>query len=120
MNYMVAPGVDHKVISPDIIENIVTRQFGVDSSMLRQRTRKITHVKPKQIAMYFLYEHALLTHQEAAGRYNLDHSTSVYARKVVQDMITVKDRDYYHHIELIRIILDKISPGNGSNKTKAN
>ncbi|MGI6656047.1 MAG: chromosomal replication initiator protein DnaA [Desulfobulbus sp.] len=71
------------VITGESIRELVGRQFKVSVDDLRSRSRKRAVTFPRQVAMYLTRKYTNHSLSDIGGMYNRDHSTVLYAIKVV-------------------------------------
>jgi chromosomal replication initiation ATPase DnaA len=86
MRYAPPPCVRSPLAGPDVIEQAVTRVFGVDQSDLRRVTRGRARVAlARQVAMYLAHVACGLSLTETGRLFGRDRTTVAHACGVVED-----------------------------------
>ena len=88
-----------------VIDNVITivcNEFSVTAGQIKTNCRKREFVEPRQICMYFLSKHTLLTLKNIGIVFGRHHSTVIDAKKVVENMYDVDFR--------IKSIINKLNP----------
>jgi chromosomal replication initiator protein len=76
---------------PEIVINSICEYFSVSLEQLTDASRTRKNVYRRQLAMYFLYKYSDLTYKQIASRLNRDHTTVVYSKDLIKDLIDVDD-----------------------------
>ena len=76
----------------DDMIKIASKIMGCD---ITKNTREQKHVKGRQFVMHHLLTERKYSLANAGGVFGLDHSTAFHAKKVVNDLIETKDKEYY-------------------------
>lgn len=86
-----------------MVEYIALQHLELSSSQIRMKTRKREVVIPRQIVMSFMYQYSDQSLESIAKIYGLrNHGTVIHAKKCIQDMLDVKDKQYYQVITKIK------------------
>lgn len=86
-----------------MIEYIALQHLELSSSQVRMKTRKREVVIPRQIVMSFMYQYSDQSLEKIAKIYGLkNHATVIHAKKCIQDMVDVRDKQYYLVIKKIQ------------------
>jgi chromosomal replication initiator protein len=101
LNYMSIPGVPKttnrdrsrlfRVFDPEVIIKTSLEYFNLTIEQLQDTSRKRTLVLPRQIIMYFLTEYTDLTYLEIGNIFKKDHTTVIYSKDTVKDLISTDD-----------------------------
>ncbi|RLC48159.1 MAG: chromosomal replication initiator protein DnaA [Candidatus Cloacimonadota bacterium] len=91
-----------KLISLELIHEEVANFYGLRKRQLIQDTRKHEVVFPRQIAMYFSEYLLSISQKEIAKYYHRkDHSTVIYAKKMVKKKMA-EDKEFKNELEELR------------------
>ncbi|MDO5718265.1 MAG: chromosomal replication initiator protein DnaA [Tissierellia bacterium] len=91
---------EEKVITIDLIKDMVTDNYGLKSGDLESKNRSRRIAFPRQIAMYLSRQMTDLSLLKIANSFNRDHSTVIHGIDKVTEMIE-KDTDLYNEVESI-------------------
>jgi chromosomal replication initiator protein len=109
MNYIVVPGLQNRkklsdsvryVKSEEIIK-AVEEHFSLTLSELKKKSRRMKVAYPRQVLMYFLYNHSLIGCVEIGRMFNKHHTTVLNANKSIQNFI---DTEENRKAEIIQIM----------------
>lgn len=89
-----------------VIRDLITSQFKVSAEELRSRSRKRSIAFPRQVAMYLTRKYTNQSLADIGSLYNRDHSTVLYAIKVITKDISRKP-PVREQIELLSTKLKK-------------
>lgn len=94
MNPYIIPGTEKRIITAANIRNIVEQLFDISPGSTLIDTRQQRIVIPRQIAMYFTYKFTPHTYISIGKLFGRDHSTVVYACRMVRIIIEIRDPKY--------------------------
>jgi chromosomal replication initiator protein len=83
VNYFVIPAITypshkpHRVVDAERIVRIVCAYFKISGDEIRKKSRKRVYVEPRQIAMYLLTRHSILSLKEIATLLGAKDHTNV-------------------------------------------
>jgi chromosomal replication initiator protein len=80
--------------------------FGLPEDYNKLKSRKGELIKARQIAMYFIKKHTILSLHEIGRLFNKDHSTVISAIRNVNNYIDT-DKNYKSEMLIIRTIIDE-------------
>jgi chromosomal replication initiator protein len=86
----VRPMISTKFTS-DIVIKVVCDYFGTTIEFIKTKRRKKEIVYKRQIAMYFLVQYTNDTYVEIGRFFNMDHTTVIYAKNLIRDLISIDD-----------------------------
>lgn len=96
VNYFVIPGVNQprnkpqKVVDAERIIRIVCGYFKREYGSIKKMSRAREVVEPRQICIYLMTRHTILSLKEIAAFFNgRDHTTMIHSRNTVTDRVSV-------------------------------
>lgn len=90
----------NKVLTIEMISELIARQFKVSISDMKSRSRKRTLTFPRQVAMYLCRKFTDDSLAEIGRAFNRDHSTVMHSIKKVTNL-TVRDTSVGAQVELL-------------------
>jgi chromosomal replication initiator protein len=106
MNAYILPGLEKREIRTHDICRMVEDYFGIERGLLMAKTRLRDIVIPRQIAMYLIRQHTPFTLSTIGHMFGKEHSTVVYACRMVRDIIAIKDPGYYKAIKELELSIN--------------
>ncbi len=98
---------EKKIVTPDLIIDVVCDHFGITRDMIKSKSRSIDVARPRQIIMYLCKTMTELSH-DAIGFHlgGRDHATVIHGVKTITERYKT-DEDMKNTIDIIR---KKINP----------
>lgn len=96
MSYTVYPGIARSVqtqirLKPERIIQVVCDYFKISINDISKQSRKREYAEPRQIAIYIMTRHTILSLKEISMLFNgRDHTTMIHSRDVVSDRVSVE------------------------------
>lgn len=78
-------------ITGEKIISTVCCHFGVTFDQVNVISRKSESRWPRQLIMYFMVKHTILTLKQIGEKFNRHHTTVINSREAVQDLIDTND-----------------------------
>lgn len=114
MTPYIYPLIEHRektIPTPDEIINYVCKKFGFERKALKT-TRRKRGVMPlpviRQVCYYMLRKFTQFTYNRIGQEFTKDHVTVIHGIKCVQNMIDIKDRQFYPIIQQIETELKEM------------
>jgi chromosomal replication initiator protein len=79
------------VFDPEIIVNVGCIYLNVTMEVMKGKCRKREVVLPRQVIMYFLAEYTDMTYLSIGKLFNKDHTTVIYSKDTIRNLITTDD-----------------------------
>jgi|LSQX01.1.fsa_nt_gb chromosomal replication initiator protein len=76
------------------IELMVSRLFEIKPETIKLRTRRHKVLIPRQIAIYLIRKYTALPYERIGQRFDLDHTTAIYAFQQVKNLVEVRDKEF--------------------------
>jgi len=86
------------------VMEVVTTYFNISSALIKSKSRKREIVIPRQIAMYFMWLKNIYSYKEIGIYFNRDHSTVVYSKDTVKDLMDMDKKYNRKIIEIERLL----------------
>lgn len=114
LNYMAIPGVSKltnrerakfvRVFDPEIVIKASCAYYDKPIEELQTKSRKRELVVPRQVIMYFLSEYTDMTYLAIGKIFNRDHTTAMYSKDNVKDLMTTDD-DFKGEIDELKSLI---------------
>lgn len=95
--------IKHEV-TPEGILKLVALQFGVRTTDLKSEKRVRSLTVPRQICIYLIRKHLLLSYPEIAKIFSKDHSTIMYACDRIGEMLR-QDPEIENHVAKVEAMI---------------
>ena len=89
-----------KLLDVSSIEQVVCNELKVDTCFLLKRSRKREFVYPRQLMMYYLSCSFDYSYMFIGRRYGFDHATCMYAKRLIETLMSV-DKQIYRQVSFI-------------------
>mgnify|MGYP001060662312 CR=1 FL=1 len=91
-------------INMDTIQDVVAKEFGVESKLFATRTRMKKIALPRKVAMYLCRTLTNLSFENIGLKFQRDYSTVIAAIKSLEEDME-KDRDLLNRVEMLKNML---------------
>lgn len=95
-------------LHPDLIIKIVNSYTGTDVRK-NTKTRQRKFVEPRQLAMYFLYQHTNLSLAAVGKIFSKDHATVLHAAKTIPDLIRFDENMRKQFVSIRKSLMNNAS-----------
>jgi chromosomal replication initiator protein len=99
----IAPKIKHEVTADGILK-LVALEFGVRTTDLKSEKRVRSLTVPRQICIYLIRKHLLISYPEIAKIFAKDHSTIMYACDRIGEMLR-QDPEIESHVTKIEALI---------------
>lgn len=108
MSPYVIPGIPRKsIITGEKIIEVVCWHLGLDTEVIKIRSRKKELVTARQYAMYFMKLKTLYSFKSIGQYFGFDHTTAIHAVNCVNNFLSIKDEITVGNIETIKKLLNE-------------
>ena len=99
-----------RVLAASDILSITARHFGYNEGVLLGRERLARVTRPRQVAMYLIREHTLLTYPSIGRIFKRDHSTIQYGVNRIREALRLGDGSVCRAVAEIEVELGLKTP----------
>ena len=94
------------VFKTDTLKKVLERVFEIEEGTLNKRIRKERYSMARYMGMWLLYKYNYGSLKEIGSVFGRDHSTVLYALKVIQNLKDIKSRRWLNEINVIESIYE--------------